>query len=70
MDYPRQSILFVNGLEKSINESNIYSLFNDFPVSYVKIPKHHNTKESFGYAYVGFKSVAKGKNKFEFLLNY
>jgi RNA recognition motif-containing protein len=61
MSYPRQSILFISGLEKSINETNLYSLFNDFPISYVKIAKDHNTRESFGYAFVGFKSHAKGK---------
>jgi len=63
MSYPRQSILFISGLEKSINETNLYSLFNDFPISYVKIAKDHNTRESFGYAFVGFKSHAKGKQK-------
>ena len=61
MSYPRQSILFVSGLEKSINETNLYSLFNDFPISYVKIAKDHNSRESFGYAFIGFKSHSKGK---------
>jgi RNA recognition motif-containing protein len=62
--YPRQSILFISGLEKSITESNLYSLFNEFPITYVKIAKDHNTRESFGYAFIGFKFHHKGKLKF------
>ena len=61
MSYPRQSILFISGLEKSITESNLYSLFNEFPITYVKIAKDHNTRESFGYAFIGFKFSNKGK---------
>lgn len=61
MSYKRQSILFISGLERSINETNLYSLFKDFPITFVKIAKDHNTRESFGYAFVGFKSHAKGK---------
>ena len=61
--YPKQSILFISGLEKSITESNLYSLFNEFPITYVKIAKDHNTRESFGYAFIGFKFHNKGKFK-------
>lgn len=64
--YPRQSILFISGLEKSITESNLYSLFNEFPITYVKIAKDHNTRESFGYAFIGFKFHNKGNFKFIF----
>lgn len=61
MSYPRQSVLFVSGLDKSVNENMLYQLFNDYPISYIKIAKDHPTRESFGYAFVGFKSQQKGK---------
>ncbi len=61
MSFARQSILFLNGLDKSVNENLLYQLFNDFPISYIKIAKDHQTRESFGYAFVGFKNHAKGK---------
>lgn len=61
MSYPRQSILFINNLDKAANETLLYQLFNEFPVSYIKIAKDHQTRESYGYAFVGFKNHAKGK---------
>ncbi len=53
MSYPRQSILFISNLDKSVNETLLYQLFNEFPVSYIKIAKDHVTRESYGYAFVG-----------------
>ena len=61
MSHTRQSILFINGLDKSVNESMLYSLFNDYSISYIKIAKDHQTRESFGYAFVGFKNHAKAE---------
>ena len=61
MSFARQSILFLSGLDKTTNENVLYQLFNEFPISYIKIAKDHTTRESFGYAFVGFKSHAKGK---------
>lgn len=61
MSYPRQSILFVSGLDKNVNESMLYQLFTDFPISYLKIAKDHSSRESFGYAFVGFKSQQKAE---------
>ena len=61
MSYNRQSILFLNGLDKKANENMLYHLFNEFPISYIKIAKDHQTRESFGYAFIGFKNHAKGK---------
>ncbi|MCQ2819443.1 MAG: RNA-binding protein [archaeon] len=52
MSHTRQSILFINGLDKTVNESMLYSLFNDYSISYIKIAKDHQTKQSFGYAFV------------------
>ena len=60
MNYPRQSILFISGLDKTVNETLLYQLFNEFPISYIKIAKDHNTRESYGYAFVGFKNHSKG----------
>jgi RNA recognition motif-containing protein len=60
MSYPRQSILFISNLDKAANETLLYQLFNEFPVSYIKIAKDHQTRESYGYAFVGFKNHAKG----------
>jgi len=37
----------------------LYQLFNEFPISYIKIAKDHQSRESFGYAFVGFKSHSK-----------
>ncbi len=61
MSHNRQSILFINGLDKSVNESMLYSLFNDYSISYIKIAKDHQTRDSFGYAFVGFKNHAKAE---------
>jgi RNA recognition motif-containing protein len=64
MSYTRQSILFISGLDKTVNENMLYQLFNEFPISYIKIAKDHQSRESFGYAFVGFKSHSKGKRQF------
>ena len=61
MSFSRQSILFLNGLDKKANENMLYQLFNDFPISYIKIAKDHQSRDSFGYAFIGFKNHAKGK---------
>lgn len=60
MSYPKQSILFISGLDKTVNENQLYTLFNEFPISYIKIAKDHQSRESYGYAFVGFKSHSKG----------
>jgi polyadenylate-binding protein len=61
MSFTRQSILFISGLDKQVNENMLYQLFNEFPISYIKIVKDHTTKESFGYAFVGFKNHSKAE---------
>jgi polyadenylate-binding protein len=61
MSFTRQSILFISGLDKTVNENMLYQLFNEFPISYIKIAKDHNTRESFGYAFVGFKNHSKAE---------
>lgn len=61
MSFTRQSILFVSGLDKTVNENMLYQLFNEFPISYIKIAKDHNSRESFGYAFVGFKNHSKAE---------
>ena len=61
MSYPRQSILFISNLDKAANETLLYQLFNEFPVSYIKIAKDHQTRECYGYAFVGFKNHSKGR---------
>lgn len=61
MSFSRQSILFVSGLDKTVNENMLYQLFNEFPISYIKIAKDHQSRESFGYAFVGFKSHPKAE---------
>jgi RNA recognition motif-containing protein len=63
MSYTRQSILFISGLDKTANENMLYQLFNEFPISYIKIAKDHQSRDSFGYAFVGFKSHSKGTFK-------
>jgi polyadenylate-binding protein len=69
MSLPKQSILFINGLDKSINENMLYQLFNDFAVSYIKIAKDHVSRESFGYAFIGFKNNTKAEEALH-KLNY
>lgn len=69
MSYQRQSVLFVSGLDKNVNETMLYQLFTEFPISYLKIAKDHNTRESFGYAFVGFKSQVKAEEALN-KLNY
>ena len=44
MSLQKQSILFINGLDKTVNENMLYQLFNDYSVSYIKIAKDHNTR--------------------------
>lgn len=57
---PRQAVLFISGLDKAVKEEHLYSIFNEYPISYLKIAKDHSNKESYGYAFVGFKSTQKG----------
>ena len=69
MSLIRQSILFVNGLDKKVNENMLYQLFNEYSVSYIKIAKDHITRESFGYAFIGFKNKMKAEQALQ-NLNY
>jgi polyadenylate-binding protein len=39
----------------------LYSLFNEYSIAYIKIAKDHQTKESNGYAFVGFKNHSKAE---------
>jgi len=52
----KQYILFLSGLDKKVKEADLHRLFNEYPVSYIKIAKDHTTKESFGYAFIGIKN--------------
>lgn len=61
MNFTRQSILFISGLDKSVSENQLYQLFNEFPISYIKIAKDHVTKESYGYAFVGLKNHTRAE---------
>ena len=56
MNSVKQSILFISYLDKSITENQLFEIFNEFPITYIKIAKNHQTKEPFGYGFVGFKS--------------
>ena len=69
MSLQKQSILFINGLDKTVNENMLCQLFNVYSVSYIKIAKDHNTRESFGYAFIGFKNNAKAEEAIK-KLNY
>ena len=66
----KQFILFVSGLDKNVKEADLHKLFAEYPVSYIKIAKDHQTKESFGYAFIGIKnSSSKAEeaiNKFNY----
>ncbi len=54
----KQYILFVSGLDKNVKEADLHKLFTEYPVSYIKIAKDHQTKESYGYAFIGIKNSA------------
>ena len=69
MSLIKQSILFVNGLDKKVNENMLYQLFNEYNISYIKIAKDHITRESFGYAFIGFKNKVKAEQALQ-NLNY
>ena len=71
MSFPRDrvTILFVSGLDKSVNENMLYQLFTEFPISYIKIAKDHSSRDSFGYAFVGFKNHSKAEEALN-KLNY
>ena len=69
MSLTRQSILFISGLDKKVNENMLYQLFNEYCVSYIKIAKDHITRESFGYAFIGFKNKVKAEQALQ-NLNY
>ena len=69
MSLQKQSILFINGLDKTVNENMLYLLFNDYSISYIKIAKDHETRESFGYAFIGFKNINKAEEAMK-KLNY
>ena len=62
MSISRQSILFVSGLHESVNESQLYILFNEYQISYIKIAKDHSTRKSFGYAFIGFRNHSKAED--------
>jgi len=62
VSFTRQSILFISGLDKTVNENMLYQLFNEFPISYIKIAKDHQSRDSFGYAFVGFKNHSKAED--------
>ena len=55
------SILFVHGLDRRVDEGMIYKLFNDYNVMYIKIAKDSKTSTSLGYAFVGFKNRQKAE---------
>lgn len=55
----KQYILFLSGLDKKVKEADLHRMFSDYPVSYIKIAKDHQTKESFGYAFIGIKNSAQ-----------
>lgn len=65
----KKIILFLSGLDKQVSENQLFSLFNEFPITYIKIAKNHLTKESFGYAFVGFRSIEKAEQALQ-KLNY
>ena len=69
MSLSKQSILFVSGLDKKVNENMLYQLFNEYCVSYIKIAKDHLSRESFGYAFIGFKNKVKAEQALQ-NLNY
>ena len=69
MSLHKQSILFINGLDKTVNENMLYLLFNDYSISYIKIAKDHETSESFGYAFIGFSNINKAEEAMN-KLNY
>ena len=62
MSTPRQSILFISGLDKSVNETQLYLLFNEYQIAYIKVAKNHETRQSNGYAFIGFKNHAKAED--------
>ena len=62
MSISRQSILFVSGLDKSVNETQLYLLFKEYQISYIKIAKDHSSRTSYGYAFVGFKNHCKAED--------
>ena len=62
MSISRQSILFISGLHSSVNETQLYQLFNEYQISYIKIAKDHNTGLSYGYAFIGFKNHSKAED--------
>jgi polyadenylate-binding protein len=62
MSISRQSILFVSGLHETVNEAQLYLLFNEYQITYIKIAKDHSTRKSFGYAFIGFKNHSKAED--------
>ena len=69
MSLQKQSILFINGLDKVVTENMLYMLFTDYSISYIKIAKDHETHESLGYAFIGFKNIVKAEEALK-KLNY
>ena len=69
MTLAKQTILFVNGLDKQVNENMLYQLFNEYSVAYIKIAKNQDTRESFGYAFLGMKNKDKAEQAIK-NLNY
>jgi len=61
MSFTRQSILFIGGLDISVDETMLYHTFVEFPLSYIKIAKDRNTGVSLGYGFIGFKNYSKAE---------
>ncbi len=54
------SIIFINGLAKSVSEIDLFNELNEYSVFSIKIPKNITTGDSFGYCFITFKSVNQG----------
>ena len=61
----RAAILFVHGLDKRIDETMLYKIFDNYNVNYIKLAKQEKTGESLGYAFVGFGNRQKAGEALE-----
>lgn len=63
----KQTVLFIQGLDRRVNEGLVYETFEKYSLTYLKIAKDPITHVSLGYGFLGFRSRSKAEEALKFL---
>ena len=61
----KQTVLFIQGLDRRVNEHHIYTTFQEYNINYMKIAKDPITRVSLGYGFLAFRSRTKAEQALE-----